>query len=181
MGKRGIDGQSPIDVAKLQGESGIEVINNGLGSGVLVDEDGNYTADDNKQQGSVAINMDGLGACVADDLCILDCEFSANEIEATDLLLSEMSGYVSHSPAANLAFNVVKKADGTALAGATIVVKEKNSSGTVVSAETDGSYNLEPNGTYYYSVSKDSYTAVTGTLKKVKAGNNILIVEMAAA
>ena len=99
MGKRGIDGQSPVDVAKLQGESGIEVINNGLGSGVLVDEDGNYTADDNKQQGSVAINMDGLGACVSDDLCILDCEFAAEEIKGIELPLSQLSGYLSHSGA----------------------------------------------------------------------------------
>lgn len=76
MGKREVDGQSPIDVAKLQGESNIELINNGLGSGVLQDEDGNYTSDDNKQQGSVAINMDGLGACISDDLCVLRCAFS---------------------------------------------------------------------------------------------------------
>lgn len=80
MGKRNVDGESPVDVAKLQGESNIEVINNPLGSGVLVDVDGNYTADDNKQQGSIAINMDGLGACISDDLCILDCEFTLDAI-----------------------------------------------------------------------------------------------------
>lgn len=78
MGKRQIDGESPIDVAKLQGESNIEVINNPLGTGVLVDAAGNITADDNKQQGSVAINMDGLGACVSDDLCVLRAKFSIN-------------------------------------------------------------------------------------------------------
>ena len=49
MGKRGIDGESPVDVSKLSGESDMEVINNGLGSAVLVDEAGNYTSDDNKQ------------------------------------------------------------------------------------------------------------------------------------
>ena len=76
MGRRQVDGQSPVDVAKLEGESDIELINNGLGSGVLVDEDGNTTADDNKQQGSVGINMDGLGAAVTDDLCILTCKFT---------------------------------------------------------------------------------------------------------
>ncbi len=97
MGRRAIDGQSPVDVSKLKGESGIEVINNGLGSGVLIDEDGNYTSDDNKQQGSVAINMDGLGACVSDDLCLLDCEFTIDVIKASALPLSDMTGYVSHS------------------------------------------------------------------------------------
>jgi len=99
MGKRGIDGNSPVDVCKLEGESGIELIRNGLGSGVLVDVDGNYTSDDNKQQGSVAINMDGLGAAVSDDLCILDCEITVDEIKATGLLESEKTGFVSISGA----------------------------------------------------------------------------------
>ena len=78
MGRRENDGESPIDVAKLQGEPNIELINNPLGSGILEDADGNLTADDNKQQGSVAINMDGLGACVSDDLCVMRCKFTLN-------------------------------------------------------------------------------------------------------
>ena len=102
MGKRGIDGQSPVDVAKLEGESDIELINNPLGSGVLVDVDGNYTSDDNKQQGSIAVNMDGLGADVTDDLCILDCDvsgYSVAEVKGTALPYEngEMSLYKSHS------------------------------------------------------------------------------------
>lgn len=97
MGKRGIDGESPVDVSKLEGESEFEVINNGLGSGVLVDEDGNYTSDDNKQQGSVAINMDGLGAVVSDDLCMLTCEASINEIKGTALTENQKTGFVSKS------------------------------------------------------------------------------------
>ena len=97
MGKRGIDGISPVSVSKLEGESNIEVIDNGLGSGVLVDEDGNYTADDNKQQGSIAYNIDGLGAAVNDDLCILDCEVSLNEVKQTALPLSEQTGFASRS------------------------------------------------------------------------------------
>ena len=83
MGKREIDGESPIDVAKLVGEPNIELINNPLGSGVLEDEDGKITADDNKQQGSVAINMDGLGACVSDDLCVLRCKFEIDKVNET--------------------------------------------------------------------------------------------------
>lgn len=98
MGKRGIDGQSPVDVAKLEGESGIELLNKGLGHGVLIDEDGNYTSDDNNQQGAVAINMDGLGAAVSDDLCILDCEFTVNEVAKTALADSDRTGFVSKSP-----------------------------------------------------------------------------------
>lgn len=92
MGKREIDGESPIDVAKLQGESNMELFNNPLGTGVLVDVDGNYTADDNRQQGSVAINMDGLGACVSDDLCVLRCKFSINFVNMYDTE-SNLSGF----------------------------------------------------------------------------------------
>ena len=92
MGKRQVDGESPIDVAKLEGESGIELINNGLGSGVLMDEDGNITSDDNKQQGSVAINMDGLGAAVTDDLCILTCKFTLNFINM-ETIEADRSGF----------------------------------------------------------------------------------------
>lgn len=99
MGKRGIDGASPVDAAKLEGETGIALFNNGLGTGVLVDEDGNYTSDDNKQQGSVAINMDGLGAAVSDDLCILDCEVTVDEIKGSGLLEEEKTGFVSKSGA----------------------------------------------------------------------------------
>lgn len=76
MGRREADNESPIDVAKLEGESNIELINNPLGTGLLKDVDDNYTSDDNKQQGSVAINMDGLGACISDDLCVIRCAFS---------------------------------------------------------------------------------------------------------
>lgn len=98
MGKRGIDGESPVDVAKLEGESNIEVINNGLGTGILEDVDGKYTTDDNKQQGAVAINMDGLGAAVSDDLAILVCEVSAAQIEGSPLANpAGLTGYVSHS------------------------------------------------------------------------------------
>ena len=92
MGKRQIDGASPIDVAKLEGESNFSLFNNSLGTGVLVDVDGNYTADDNKQQGSVAINMDGLGACVSDDLCVLKVKFSLNFININDIE-SNTSGF----------------------------------------------------------------------------------------
>ena len=184
MGKRGVDGNSPIDVSKLEGESGIEVINNGLGSGVLVDEDGNYTSDDNKQQGSVAINMDGLGACVSDDLCILDCEWSISEIGPTAYVPSGLSGFVSMSPEAWLSVSAVKAADGDALSSPTVTVKKVNSSGTAITAEASGAHSgefkLEPSGTYYVKVEKSGYTAGEFTIK-VNAGANSLIAALVAA
>ena len=180
MGKRGIDGTSPIDVAKLQGESGIEVINNGLGSGVLIDEDGNYTSDDNKQQGAVAINMDGLGACVSDDLCILDCEFTASEISRTIIDLANLSGYVSTSPASKLTVSAIKAADGTAIASPTVTVYKSDAT-TTVSAGADGSFPVVAGDVYYVTVAKTDYTTVTKMQFQANAGNNVLVVPLAAA
>lgn len=102
MGRRAIDGQSPVDVAKLQGESNIELINKGLGRGVLVDVDGNYTADDNNQQGAIAINMDGLGAAVSDDLCILNAKFTFDSGEIRKDLLEQDKGLTFVSMSGNL-------------------------------------------------------------------------------
>ena len=137
MGKRQIDGESPIDVAKLQGESNIELINNPLGSGVLVDEAGNYTADDNKQQGSVAINMDGLGACVSDDLCVLKCEFSIDPVNmyATE---SNKSGFDATGNAA-----MFKSISGN------FVELAVDTTGTNVTSITPVGYAYESSGTYY--------------------------------
>ena len=179
MGKRGIDGESPVDVAKLEGESNIELINNGLGSGILEDVDGNYTTDDNKQQGSIGINMDGLGAAVSDDLCILDCEVSVNAINGPVLNVAELTGYASVSPASTLTVAAVKAADGTSIASPTVVIKKKNSTGDTVSA-SGGAYPVVPGDVYYYSVAKSDYTTVTGTLV-AKPGANALVVALPAA
>lgn len=97
MGRRGIDGESPVDVSKLEGESAIEVLNNGLGNGVIEDEDGKIVEDSNKQKGSLAINMDGLGAVISDDLAILNCEVSINEVKGTALALGKQHGFKSRS------------------------------------------------------------------------------------
>jgi len=93
MGRRP-SGESPIDCAKIEG---VEIIHNPLGSGVLLDVDGNYTSDDNKQKGSVAMNINGLGCYINDDLCVLTLEASVNEISKSVLGEAEKSGYVSHS------------------------------------------------------------------------------------
>lgn len=181
MGKRGVDGASPIDVAKLQGESGIEVINNGLGSGVLVDEDGNITSDDNKQQGSVALNMDGLGACVSDDLCILDCEFSASEIKMQPLNVSELSGFSSTSPASSLTITAVKKSDGAAIASPTVTVKQKSSSGTSVTASSGTTFPVTASDTYYVKVAKTGYTDVEMIIVAPAGATNLAVAMEASA
>jgi len=177
MGKRGIDGQSPIDVAKLQGESGIAVYDNGLGSGVLLDEDGNYTSDDNKQQGSVAINMDGLGACVSDDLCILDCQFTATEIEGTQIDLDKRSGYKSNSPAnGTLKVSAIKAADGTALSP-TITVKKD---GVTSVTASNGIYTLAVGGKYVVEATLNGYANAKVTII-AKAGLTELVLSMVAS
>jgi len=166
MGKRGIDGEYPVDVSKLEGESDIEVINNGLGSGVLIDEDGNYTSDDNKQQGSVAINIDGLGAAVSDDLCILPCEVSINEIKESALPLASRTGYASHSGnelevtltgTSYTEFSGLKGirydatatkyyASGSTIVAATVVAKSTKTLGSVTAANWSATYKLENGG-----------------------------------
>lgn len=97
QGRRKIDGTSPVTKAKLEGTQEIEVIHNPLGSGVLVDVDGNISADDNKQAGSVAINIDGLGADVNDDLCLLNCLVDIAEIKGTYIPEHEKTNFKSIS------------------------------------------------------------------------------------
>lgn len=156
---RTFQGTSPISVYQL---GDIEVFNNPLGSAVLTDEDGNITADDNRQIGSVAMNADGLAAVVNDDLCILNCKITVATIGATDLADNERTGFVSSSGFGFLGIDVIKAADGEEVASPTIVVKVKDSSGTTVTPESDGTYKLTAGVKYYYSVAKTSYTTVTG-------------------
>jgi len=139
------NGQKPLDCAKIDG---VEVIHNPLGSGVLVDADGHYTADDNKQVGSVAVNVNGLGAFVNDDLCILDCEIAATEIGKSVLADTDKSGYVSHSP---------KKI-------AITIAKGNNSKLTVYGADynsTDNKYYATPNTVIKVVVEGDNDKTIT--------------------
>lgn len=163
MGKRGIDGNSPVDISKMKGESDLEVINNGLGSGVLVDEDGNYTADDNKQQGSLAININGVGSAVNDDLCIIDCVVTVDTIKGSLLNYDEMTGHKegAGSPASFLSVKAVDK-DGGAIASPTVTVNKlvKGAVGGSVSASS-GKYPVVAGDTYRVSVAKSGYTTVT--------------------
>ncbi len=126
LGKR-TTGESPIDCANIDG---VEVINNPLGSGILVDEDGNFTADDNKQRGSVAVNVNGLGAYVNDDLCVLKCNIYSlvstlvgnynGSLGGTDMYkVSQLTGYISESFSPEDFAIRVFKADGTFVGNAT--------------------------------------------------------------
>lgn len=170
------EGKSPVEVKDYKD---VEVINNPLGSGVLLDEDGNITADDNKQQGSVAMNALGLGAAVTDDMCILVCKFSIDAINGSDLAMSERTGFVSSSDKSKLTFSVLKATDGTALANATITVKADSATGDAVTA-TNGVYTLTAGRKYYYSVALSGYTTVTGFVN-ANADNKELVISLVAS
>ena len=189
MGKRGIDGNSPVDVSKLEGESDIEIINNGLGNGVLVDVDGNYTSDDNKQQGAVAINIDGLGACVSDDLCILDCEVTVDEIKGSALPEAAKTGFVSISGAevelslsagSNTEFAIIgARYDSTA-------TKYYGNASTIVSVQVkaSGAYTLGSvtaaswSATYKLASGGSDINAEIVAIVKTTANNDTLLVRV---
>lgn len=175
MGRRP-NGDSPVDVAKMKD---VEVYNNGLGSGVVLDEDGNYTSDDNKQKGSIAMTAPGLGAYVNDDLCIIDVEVSETTIGESAINQAEKTGFESISPASSITFAAVAASDGSAIASPTVTLKEKSSSGTSVTV-TNLKATVIPGNKYYYSVAKSNYTTVTGTFI-ANAGDNFFTVALAAA
>lgn len=87
-------GKKPVVVRKM---GDVEIINHPLGSGVLLDEDGNLVDDANNQVGSIAMNAKGLSATVADDMCILVCEFPVATIAGSELAMSGRTEYVSES------------------------------------------------------------------------------------
>ena len=95
MGKT-FEGKSPVTCRQL---GDVEVINNPLGSGLMVDEDGNFTSDDNHQRGSVAVNIDGIGCHINDDMAILNTQFTVDTVEGNDFEEhpEKRSGYVSKS------------------------------------------------------------------------------------
>ena len=171
------DGKLPV-VTRSMGD--VEVINNPLGSSVLLDEDGNITSDDNHQQGSIAINAKGLGAAVTDDMCILVCKFKIAEIAGTNLAMSERSEYVSSSGQSLLVLSAVKAEDGQVISDATFEVKENNEKGTAVDANEDKSYTLTAGKKYWYQASGTSYKEVTGYYI-ADADNRTLVVSLSAS
>lgn len=151
MGKRP-NGLSPIDVAKIDG---VEVIHNPLGSGVLEDVDGNLTSDDNKQKGSVAMNINGLGAYVNDDLCVIDVEVSVAEIGKSELDADKQTGYQSGSPIAEV---IVEAKYNGAAAEVTKTFKLGSSTGESVNESA-----LKVGVKYYMSVADASSHTATAT------------------
>lgn len=155
---RTAQGKSPVVVRKM---GDVEVINHPLGSGVLFDEDGNITDDANNQVGSIAMNAKGLAATVADDMCILVCEFNVATVKGSELSMSERTEFKSSSGDATLTIKAVASSDGSAIASPTIVVKEGSDKGTTITA-VNGSYPVVAGKKYYYSVAKTGYTTATG-------------------
>ncbi|MGI6218225.1 MAG: hypothetical protein ACOYIK_11520, partial [Coriobacteriales bacterium] len=78
--------------------------------------------------------------------------------ETAETYTAEMEAYVYHTAT----FNITKSDGTTTIDGATIVLRQGSAYGTVVSAESDGTYKVAEGETYYYTVSKDGYTDVTG-------------------
>lgn len=174
---RTFEGKSPVTCRKM---GDVEVINNPLGSSVLLDEDGNITSDDNRQEGSVAMNALGLGAAINDDMCILVCEFPINTVAGTDLAMSDRTGYVSSSGTSKFLVNAVAATDGDTIASPTITVKENDASGKAVTAK-DGAYTVTAGKRYYYSVAKSGYTTVTGYFNATADDLNLTVALSASA
>lgn len=174
MGRQ-FDGTSPIDAYQI-GE--VEVINNPLGSGVLQDEDGNITADDNKQIGSVAMNARGLCAVLADDLAVLNCKVAVDTINGSELGYNELSHFVSSSPNFKLTVSPVDS-DGDAITGTTIVVKDAKTETTITAS--NGVYPVVAGQAYTYTVSKSGLKTVNGRVVIAQADLALVVPMVASA
>lgn len=175
QGRRGIDNESGVEVSQMEGFSKIEFGDNGLGDGLILDEDGNLTNDKNKQKGSCYINALGVGVSISDDLAVLNCEVAVSELSKSIVDMAERSGFVSTSPASSVVFEVVDE-DGEAIASPTIVLKKKSSSGTAVTAGTDGSFAVVAGDTYYYSVTAASETVSGKFVAKAGAMTRVVTI-----
>lgn len=180
QGRRGIDNESGVEVSKMEGYGKTEFGDNGLGDGLIYDEDGNLTNDKNKQKGSCYINALGIGVAISDDLAILNCEVTINEISRSVIDLADRHGYVSTSPVSKLVVSAIKAADGAAIASPTVTVYKSDGT-TTVSASADGSFPVVAGDEYFVTVAKSDYTTVTKMPFHANAGSNSLVVPLAAA
>lgn len=73
------------------GENGIEVILNPLGSGIVEDANGNIKADNNKQKGAVSENMKYVSAHIVDDRAVLKIYVAAGYVTSDLSLASDMA------------------------------------------------------------------------------------------
>lgn len=181
QGRRGIDNESGVEVSKMEGYGKTEFGDNGLGDGLIYDEDGNLTNDKNKQKGSCYINALGIGVAISDDLAILNCEVTINEISRSVIDLAERHGYVSTSPASSLTISAVKAADGAAIASPTVTVKKKSSSGTSVTASSGTTFPVVAGDKYYVKVAKTDYTDVELIIEAQPGANNLVVALTASA
>ena len=180
QGRRGIDNESGVEVSKMEGYGKTEFGDNGLGDGLIYDEDGNLTNDKNKQKGSCYINALGVGADISDDLAVLNCEVPVSAIAGTVINIAEKSGYVSTSPVSSLTVSAVKATDGTAIDSPTVTVKKKSATGSSVVASSGTTFPVVAGDTYYVKVEKSGYTAVE-LIIKANAGDLPLVVALATA
>lgn len=179
QGRRGVDNQSGVEVSRMEGYGKTEFGDNGLGDGLIYDEDGNLTSDKNKQKGSCYVNALGVGVGISDDLAILNCEVPISVISGTVINLNERTGYVSTSPVSSITITAAKSSDETTIDTPTIVVKEKNASGKVVNATSGTTYPVVAGNTYYIKVSKSGFVDAELTIK-ANAGNLPFVVYLTA-
>lgn len=155
QGRRGIDNESGVEVSRMEGYGKIEFGDNGLGDGLIYDEDGNLTNDKNKQKGSCFINALGVGVGISDDLAVLNCEVTINEVAKAAVNLAERTSFVAAAPVSYFTVSAIE-ADGTAIASPTITVKKKNASGAAVTP-VSGKYEVVAGDVYYVKVAATGF------------------------
>lgn len=165
------------------------IVENGLNPGnieTIVHDigDGGHQ-DPTDEVGTIALRIDYVGAFLEHPECVLKltgATFSAvrglvdkDVPEAYELQAdpttnrgagrdnAEYGKVVAGGEAFKVAVAAVAAADGTAIASPTVTIKIGSSSGTAVTAGSDGKYSVTPGVKYYFSVAKTNYTTKTGT------------------
>lgn len=162
------EGKMPITVSQFHG---VEVFHNPLGSGVIADEDGKITDDANKQLGSIAMKVLGLGAAVNDDLCVIVCKFKADEVKGSELGENGRTGFVSADNGKTKLTLKAVDTNGKDVAAA-FVVKD----GDTAVTGTSGVYELEPTKVYSYTATLSGYKTVSGKLVAGADNSTMLVV-----
>lgn len=150
------------------GSSNVQTFDDGLGS--VPEYDGGVAKPDAlHQRGTVGYKVMGFGTRIIADECVLrmemDCTAIVESVNPNESSKSHYQGY-SESPSGhvNTVFSLFNASTGAAIAsGLTITLKKgaTQGSGDAVSAETDGSYNLDT-GKYNFSIAGSGYTTKTG-------------------
>ena len=171
------------------GNSSVEVYDNGLGS-VPEYDNGVAKPDALHQRGSVGYKVMGFGTRIIADECVLRAEHTVAEItESVDPADSSRQHYDSFSDSPDgdvvLTVNVVDAA-GDDIASPTIVLKTgaTQGSGTAITAESDGTYELDGD-VYNISVAKATYVTQTAIIhlssEEIIRGEKELTFKLAAS